>query len=190
MRNALKGLCVGLVFAVTPAVYASPVLNFTAVDYFSANPANMIYFYATFSLTQGQSPNFVNGPPTTITYDNIPVAFWETDNGTISQQLQSLATVQFFPDGTQVKANGAPGGSTSFDDFFAGASSGIWSGDPHQPTFNIGNFPSSDEIGDTVDVAAGASPIPEPSSIVLLGTGVLGIAGLMRRRLRLAKREA
>ncbi len=187
MRNALKGLCVGLVFAVAPAVHAGPVLNFTAVDYFSANPANMIYFYATFSLTQGQSPNIVTGPPPTMTYDNIPVSFWETDNGTITQQLQSLATVQFFTDGTQVKANGAPG--TSFDDFFAGAGSGIWSGNPNQPTFNIGNFPSSDEIGDTVDVAAGASPIPEPSSIVLLGTGVLGIAGLIGRR-RLVKHAA
>ena len=189
MRNALKGLCVGLVFAVVPAVHASPVLHFTAVDLFSANPANMIYFYATFSLTQGQSPNIVNGPPPTMTYDNIPVSFWATDNGTITQQLQSPATVQFFSDGAQVKANGAPGGFTGFDDFFAGAGPGIWSGNPNQPTFNIGNFPSSDEIGDTVQVAAATSPIPEPSSIVLLGTGVLGIAGLIGRR-RLVKREA
>ena len=186
MRNALKGLCVGLVFAVAPAVHAAPVLNFTAVDFFSANPANMIYFYATFSLTQGQSPNIVNGPPPTMTYDNIPVSFWATDNGTITQQLQSLATVEFFSDGAQVKANGA--GGSSFDDFFAGAGPGIWSGNPNQPTFNIGNFPSSDEIGDTVQVAT--SPIPEPSSIVLLGTGVLGIAGLIGRRLRLAKHVA
>lgn len=36
---------------------------------------------------------------------------------------------------------------------------------------------------DVIDVSKTTSPIPEPGSLALLGTGVLGLAGAIRRRL-------
>jgi len=36
-------------------------------------------------------------------------------------------------------------------------------------------------------VASGGNPIPEPSTAILLGSGLLGAAGLLKRKLRAKK---
>jgi PEP-CTERM motif len=40
-----------------------------------------------------------------------------------------------------------------------------------------------DEQAGTITVTAAASPVPEPGSLALFGTGALGLAGMVRRRL-------
>jgi hypothetical protein len=54
-------------------------------------------------------------------------------------------------------------------------------------TFSTGFFDSfggGNDVGYMDDYSVVANPTPEPSSLMLLGTSVLGCAGLIRRRLR------
>jgi hypothetical protein len=62
----------------------------------------------------------------------------------------------------------------------------LYTGPETNPTFSLGNFDlvNSDNLAPyTLGIAEAASPVPEPSSLVLLASGGLALLGVGRRRL-------
>lgn len=56
----------------------------------------------------------------------------------------------------------------------------LFTGSTSSPTFLTGTFPIG---GFTLTISPAASAVPEPSSLFLLGTGLLGACGLLRKRI-------
>ena len=76
-----------------------------------------------------------------------------------------------------VSGESDPGGLVS-----VGSGQGtLFTGSDTTPVFNLGTYDTIDENVTITDLSS-ASVTPEPSSIALLGTGMLGIVGVLRKR--------
>ncbi len=144
--------------------------------------SNVSNLYQTFvdGVTTGFStdrPSFTfdNGTPCTVSIGSSHSTDAVCNNGreVFAYNPNHIGASAFY-DGTDLATDGVGGGGDVFDAILNA------SGDFVLIEGETAND-ASGEIDEYVDLST--SPVPEPSGIVLLGTGMLGFAGLTRRRL-------
>jgi hypothetical protein len=163
MRFKILSCLTAMLFAVTASAYAD-TLNFTL----SGEGTTF-----SFSLPSNPVPDvFQAGDSFLIA--QVPV--------TVDDQFGAISDVQFSnvsQEGGLVILSVSPLPSTSV------IGPQIYSGPESSPQFSAGTF-NLESISDNAPytlVITNESPVPEPSTWILLGSGALGAAGVIRRRL-------
>jgi hypothetical protein len=182
MGKMIVRVLVMCVFLLPAVAHADPIVyDFTITQiksYVDLNdPSTFTYRSGTFSLTQGQTPDFVgidNNPPAPpffegMGYYNTPYTMTETLNGVVLSQLSGVGTAEFVWDGVIV-----PNGFHVYNSPLP-----FDRNDPNHPVFVAGHYWNAVDPFIWYDVVA---ETPEPSTLALLGTGMLGAFGMMRRR--------
>jgi hypothetical protein len=207
VRKLLSTLIVVAAFAAPLTLHADPITGFfsaTGTDSFTSSTitfntaqvaGDICGTFATY-LTDGNTINFLsgalpynNGPNTPpnppFTTGTVPL-FTTTEGGETFTFEMTDYNAGFITTGIQGCTSGSTCLDVTGDGFFT--ASGPTSG-PYGPA--VFSFTSQYVAGQTVDsitsfsasTAVIPSAVPEPSTLALLGTGVLAMAGLVRRRM-------
>lgn len=118
-------------------------------------------------------------------YGNVDTTQLEFIDGVLTGEFTELDVVTFQPPGG-ASIPPSPGGgivlATSGAVYFSMATGSLlWTGDPFNPTFLPGHYDNFNQTGSSLQIAL---VTPEPTSVVLLGTGMLAAAVAIRRKLK------
>ncbi len=179
MKNIVRVALTLSALAITTAAHAD-TLNGTTVTGNLTFPASSTNLFTTGSTTVGSGTEFT-GTPVAFNYSanfsDTGLLFSVGCTGTGRQCVASGAAdyTATFTDSAFANGNFNIVGTTDIQDF-----SYTLSGD----TLTIHGLVASGGSANLTFSPAAVAPTPEPSSIALLGTGLLGIAGVVRKRFR------